>query len=274
MERTPSEQRSPASTVIVIPCYNEAERLRVDDFVEYAAKRSWLRLFFVDDGSSDATRERIAAVERQTPQNICCLTLDSNKGKAEAVRHGVLAALETAPDLVGYWDADLATPLVEIDRFRALFERTSELQIAIGSRVKLLGRRIERSETRHYFGRIAATLVSGILGVPVYDTQCGAKLFRADALLARVFAEPFVTRWIFDVEILARWLIERPPQAVVERSLVEVPLHQWIDVPGSKIQWVDILTAPLGLWHVWRHYGHLLRERARRDSTLDASGAG
>ncbi len=252
------------STSVVVPCYNEAERLDADAFATFAATRPWLRLIFVDDGSTDDTSAQIDAAQRRVPERICCLTLPRNSGKAEAVRLGVLRALQEAPRLVGFWDADLATPLTEIDRFRMLFEQQPDLRIVLGSRVRLLGHRIERSAARHYFGRVAATMVSWILGIPVYDTQCGAKLFRVDRRLQALFEEPFLTRWAFDVEILARWLIHRDAGADVNRSIIEAPLDQWIDVPGSKLTAADFLRAPTDLWRIRRRYGAALRERARR----------
>ena len=111
------------------------------------------------------------------------------------------------------------------------------------------------------FGRIAATMVSRILGIPVYDTQCGAKLFLADRGLQTLFEEPFVTRWAFDVEILARWLIHRDAGVEVNRSIIEAPLDQWIDVAGSKLTAVDFLRAPTDLWRIRRRYGAALREQ-------------
>jgi len=264
MQQQRSEDDSLGATTIVVPCYNEAERLDIDAFVAFTADRPWLTLIFVDDGSTDATAKAIDDARRRVQDRIHCLTLPRNSGKAEAVRRGVLQAIEDGPQLVGFWDADLATPLLDIDSFRALFEHQPDLQIVMGSRAKLLGTHIERSELRHYFGRIAATAVSGILGIPVYDTQCGAKLFRVQPGLPALFGEPFITRWAFDVEILARWLIHRETGAEAHRSIVEVPLQRWIDVPGSKLRVGDFLRAPTDLWRIWRRYGGAIRERTRR----------
>jgi len=259
------------TTTVVVPCYNEAERLDVDAFVSFVEDHPWLSLIFVDDGSTDDTAKLIEAARRRSPQRIRCLTLAPNRGKAEAVRRGVLQAIEDSPRLVGFWDADLATPLAEIDRFREYLQHDPELQMLLGSRVKLLGRHIERSEMRHTFGRIAATAVSGILGLPVYDTQCGAKLFVVRPGLEALFAEPFSSRWAFDVEILARWLIHREAGAEVYRSIGEVPVREWIDVPGSKLRAKDFLGAPIDLWRIWRRYGRAIRERARHEPVAGAS---
>ena len=114
----------PWATTIVVPCFNEAERLDIDTFVEFASDRAWLELLFVDDGSTDGTAEVLAAARQRAPGRIRCLTLAANSGKAEAVRRGVMDAIEKGRRLVGFWDADLATPLADVDDFRARIERS------------------------------------------------------------------------------------------------------------------------------------------------------
>ena len=98
--------------------------------------------------------------------------------------------------LVGYWDADLATPLAEIPVFIEKFQSNKELNAVCGSRILRLGSSIRRSVFRHYLGRVFATIVSNILNIPVYDTQCGAKLFRTKH-----------AELIFPKLILARWFL-------------------------------------------------------------------
>jgi glycosyltransferase involved in cell wall biosynthesis len=255
--------RPPEKTVVVVPCFNEAARLDVNALVEFGGSRDWLELILVDDGSSDDTKATIQGAVRRAPDTIRALFLESNHGKAEAVRRGILAALEDDACFVGFWDADLATPLSDIGNFRRRLQQDPEIQIVMGSRVKLMGTEIERSELRHYFGRIAATAVSRILGIPVYDTQCGAKLFRAGTGLQEIFADPFVTRWAFDVEILARWLVARDEGIEANRAILEVPLRRWVDVPGTKLRAVDFLRAPVDIWRIRRAYRAAIRRRAR-----------
>jgi len=240
---------------IVVPAYNEANRLDPGAFLQFGAEREWLHFLFVDDGSRDTTRDLFANMERERPAQVRTLVLTENRGKAEAVRRGLLLALEATPDLVGFWDADLATPLEEIDGFVSRFDSDPDLEMVLGSRVRLLGTDIVRGPVRHYIGRVAATLTSGILGLAVYDTQCGAKLFRANETLRSILAEPFLTRWIFDVEILARWLqLRAADRARVARFIREAPVASWHDVAESRLEARDFARVPLDLWKVRRRY--------------------
>ena len=251
VERT---ERGPRVT-IVVPAYNEAERLDPEAFLQFAAERDWLHFLFVDDGSGDGSRDLFAKMERECPAQVRTLGFAENQGKAEAVRRGLLLALEAEPVLVGFWDADLATPLGEIDGFVSRFDSDSDLEMVLGSRVRLLGTKIERDPTRHYFGRGAATLASAVLGIAVYDTQCGAKLFRVNETLRSIVGEPFLTRWIFDIEILARWLqLRAADRRRVARFIREVPVASWRDVSGSRLKLWDFARVPLDLWKVHRRY--------------------
>jgi glycosyltransferase involved in cell wall biosynthesis len=186
------------------------------------------------------------------------LSLDRNSGKAEAVRRGINAALDDGPAWVGYWDADLATPLTAVADFMALAAVRPQVEIIIGSRVKLLGRDVRRRIARHYFGRFFATAASITLGLPVYDTQCGAKLFRAN-VAARLFDKPFVSRWVFDVELLARFVdaSTEPLSVVCHERIYELALQQWHYQAGSKVGPATPFTALVDLWRIYR---------ARRDA--------
>ncbi len=249
-------------TTIVVPCYNEAERLDGPTFLSFLEENPACRFLLVDDGSQDETG---AVLESLAAQHERCdaLRLPQNSGKAEAVRLGILAARANDPEAIGFWDADLATPLDQITVFAGLLEERPDVEIVIGARVKLLGRKIKRNTSRHYFGRVAAFLVSNMLRLAVYDTQCGAKLFRCTPALEQLFGVPFVTRWAFDVEILARWLgVHREwSREEAEAHIIEHPIPQWTDVAGSKLEPTDFLRTPLDLLRIFLRYRRDLATR-------------
>lgn len=243
------------AATIVVPCYNEAGRLEVEAFRQFVALGATLRFLFVNDGSTDATQAVLERLCESDPKHFSLHCLPRNCGKAEAVRQGVLQAIEQEADLVGYWDADLATPLEAIREFLAFFETNPTMDIVLGSRVRLLGRQIERRPLRHYLGRVFATAASLALGLAVYDTQCGAKLFRVNAATRRLFEEPFRTNWIFDVELLARFAGQRRAAGQpAETTLYELPLQQWREVHGSKVRVRDFVKSFFGLGVIYWTY--------------------
>jgi dolichyl-phosphate beta-glucosyltransferase len=239
---------------VVVPCYNEAKRLRADEFAAYCARVPDVDFLFVNDGSTDDTLVVLRALEARLAGRASVLDQQPNRGKAEAVRQGMRAAFKGDAQLVGYWDADLATPLEEIGRFRAVLATHPGVAWVLGARVQLLGRMVQRRPVRHYLGRVFATTVSVFLGLPVYDTQCGAKLMRNDPALAALFEEPFSVNWTFDVELLARWIAARGRSAA-KASLYELPLERWEDVAGSKVKPGDFFVAFGEVARMWSRYG-------------------
>jgi len=238
---------------LVIPCYDEEHRLPVDELRRFAVPGLDLELVLVNDGSRDGTLQLLEKLHDEDPKRFTVVNLAQNSGKAEAVRQGILAALETKPDYTGFWDADLATPLNELPAFVEILDTRPNVQMVMGARVRLLGRDISRQASRHYFGRMGATLISQTLHLAVYDTQCGAKLFRATADTRHVFSTPFISRWIFDVEVIARY-VRLWGRDVAARSIVEVPVRQWHDVKGSKLKSNDFARALRDLWRIRRAY--------------------
>jgi len=243
-------------TFVVVPCYNEESRLPGEALLDFAGRHDFVRFLLVDDGSLDRTGELIDALRDRSPGAIESLHLERNSGKAEAVRRGVVSAIDAGARFVGYWDADMSTPLDEVPRFRRILEEKPTLELVLGARVLMLGRDIQRSALRHYLGRCFATCASLTLGLAVYDTQCGAKLFRVTEHTAGLFGEPFLSRWLFDVELLARLTqaYQRAGLGPVEDVLAEAPLHAWRDVQGSKIKASYWVKAPLELLRIWRRY--------------------
>jgi hypothetical protein len=166
------------------------------------------------------------------------------------VRRGLRAALERGAQVVGYLDADLATPVDEALRLYAELERRA-LDVVLGIRVAHMGAHVERRPARHYSGRVFATVASSlILRAPFYDTQCGAKVFRATPALEWALADPFLSRWAFDVELLGRLMAA--PEPVEVARIAEVPLERWMDVAGSKVRLRDFVRSGADLALIWR----------------------
>ncbi|HEX7480793.1 MAG TPA: glycosyltransferase [Polyangiales bacterium] len=243
-------------TTIVVPCYNEATRLSTEAFRSFVQAQPQVRFVFVNDGSTDGTAALLTGLAASDPTHFQHLDQARNQGKAEAVRVGMRHAFSLGGRYAGYWDADLATPLTEIPRFVQALDSHPEREICFGARVQLLGRTIDRRPLRHYLGRVFATVASSMLQLAIYDTQCGAKLFRVSPALAELFATPFVVSWTFDVELIARLRQARlrdggPGPAEV---IYELPLDQWHDVAGSKVRPGDFLKALLEMFHIHRKY--------------------
>ncbi len=251
--------------IVVVPCYNEERRIDEQAFLDIARSRR-LRLLFVDDGSTDTTAEILARLaDRSAALDV--YTLGANAGKAEAVRRGMLMAVRNGAPVVGYYDADLATPPSELLRLVQTMRAVPQPAGAFGCRVARLGSAIERNALRHYLGRTYATVASMALGVTVYDTQCGAKLFRVNETFAAALSEPFRSSWAFDVELLQRLLrgtATTPPIPVA--SFVEVPLEAWRDVGGSKMSIGPAATALFDLVRIARS-----TRRGRRGATMRAA---
>jgi glycosyltransferase involved in cell wall biosynthesis len=192
---------------LVIPAYNEASRLpsTLDAAWSFLEQREGdFELILVDDGSTDAT----AAIARQFANqhfSVSVVTI-RHAGKAAAVRAGLESA---SGEFVAFADADLATPLTYLDEFVRIAR--DDADIVIGSREGAGSRRIGEPWYRHAMGRIFNRLVQTLVLPGIEDTQCGFKLFRADAIerilpLMRLYREanaiagPRVTA--FDVELL------------------------------------------------------------------------
>ncbi|MGA1868832.1 MAG: glycosyltransferase [bacterium] len=237
---------------IIIPCYNEARRFPREEFNKFYQHNKNICFCFVDDGSMDNTYRVLSNLCKGKEKRSVILSLPRNSGKAEAVRQGILNALAWKSfDLVGYFDADLSTPLEEIPHLLEAITK-SNCSIACGCRIKKLGSNIKRNPWRHYLGRVFATMVSISLNLPVYDTQCGAKLIKT-SLAHKIFKEKFISRWIFDVEIFFR-VINLFGKENVYKEIIEVPLDTWIDKGHSKLKLNDFLKGPLELLRIYRTY--------------------
>lgn len=234
--------------LIVVPCYNEAGRLDPEIWLSFAEQHPNIGFLFMNDGSTDGTEAILDSLHERLPTAFERYSTSVNRGKAEAVRHGMLWGLTRPVDYVGYWDADLATPLETISTFINFLDDHPRFDLIMGSRIQLLGHVIQRSAIRHVLGRVFAFAAARTLGMTVYDTQCGAKLFRATRGVELVFADPFRTNWTFDVEVLSRLSFLKLQYRDGEAPLLyEYPLPEWRDVAGSKVQPADFFRAFGGL---------------------------
>lgn len=237
-------------TIVVVPCYNEAKRLHQDDFLHYVEQNEDVAFLFANDGSRDNTLEVLQSLTARH-ERLLLFDIQPNGGKAEAVRRGMLYAVEHFDaQYVAFWDADLATPLNEIEPMVAWADKGYD--VVMGLRLMRLGAKVRRKPLRHYLGRCFATVASMMLDLPVYDTQCGAKLFRRE-VVETIFQEQFITRWLFDVELLARYK-QRYGTENAKEKIYEFPLFQWQDVDGSQLKSRDFFKAPVELMKIRRKY--------------------
>ncbi len=192
---------SPAALSVVIPCFNEQERLprtieQVERYLDARGKP--YELILVDDGSSDGTRQLMDAAAERHP-SVRVEALPRNRGKGRALATGVEAA---RGETVLLTDADLSTPIEELPRLEAAL--AGGAGIAIGSRA-LRGSRVEVHQPiyRVVMGKGFNLIVQAVLLPGIWDTQCGFKLFRAD-VAHRVFAQLVTDGFAFDPEVLYR----------------------------------------------------------------------
>jgi dolichyl-phosphate beta-glucosyltransferase len=214
--------RAPVELEVIIPAYNESARLpeTLRQSVAYLNERPWRsRIVVVDNGSADETAAdaRVAAVatDKVDVVVIGC----SRAGKGAAVRRGLLTS--TSP-LVGFYDADLATPLETLEATVEALQAGADAVIAsrhVPGASFVVPQRLRRRAGGDVFRLLAHKLVPGVA-----DTQCGFKFFRRE-IVQTAIARVRTTGFAFDVELLAH----------VQRAggkIVELPVA-WTDAAGS-----------------------------------------
>lgn len=230
---------------IIIPCYNEEKKLTVEEYSKFIKDNQDALLLFVNDGSTDSTIEKIKQFKTLHPENINYKSLEKNVGKAEAVRIGINECYDNySTDYLAYLDADLAVSLEECKSLSSQLDE--DIEFCFGSRIKLLGSQIDRKTSRFFIGRFIATIISLLLAIDVYDTQCGCKVFKRE-LVPYLYKKRFISRWLFDVEIFFR-LIELFGREKIDEKLKEIPLNRWIEKGDSKVKatyffniWFDLI---------------------------------
>ena len=250
------------SLVVILPAYNEGQRLHtfLQDWVAHARLHDHLRVtaVVVDDGSRDAeaaqhqlavTAAKDAFAGSAAGHDVRYLRAAQNQGKGASIRWGWKEAGNGA-DWWGFVDSDGALPATEFWRLASMLPSVAS-DVLCGSRIKMAGRRVERSMFRHIQGRVFATAVDEMFHLGLYDTQCGLKFFRAAKLMPLLPAlqEP---RWLLDVELLAH--MKR-----AGAGMLEVPVDCDQHGPSSLIFGVDSVKMLMGLVRLRRR----LREMDR-----------
>jgi hypothetical protein len=188
---------------MVVPCFNEEKRINIDYWNELS-KIPNVNWMFVNDGSSDGTKSLLNQIK-----NSLVINLDSNSGKAEAIRKGILETFNKNQSEIfqfGYLDADSAFEIEDIKNVIKLsFSKESTYDSYLGSRVALSGRNITRNNLRHILSRILITIFGYRLGNLPYDPQTGFKVFKFNNEQMTIFDKNFQTKWFVDLEILLRF---------------------------------------------------------------------
>ena len=231
---------------IVVPCFNEEDRLNIDIFIKFLENNQKYFILFVDDGSTDNTKNLIKSNIKNRME---LFSLKKNSGKGEAIRQGFLYILENYNDIthIAFWDADLSVPLEEIllfFKYDNLYAKSADA--IFGSRIKRLGSNISRSKYRHWLSRIFITVINFLIkDIKSYDSQCGAKIFSVETA-RKVFDKPFISSWIFDIEIQLR---------MKDCYLLEYPVTEWTEIHGSKINFFKTAFRVLkDIRHIRKEY--------------------
>ncbi len=221
------------SVGVVIPCYNEEDRLLESQFLSFIDENPGYYLCFVNDGSSDNTLEVLRKLSVGREEFVKVYDCEKNGGKAEAVRQGMLYLSQNKKlDYIGFLDADLSTDFQDLDDLVSTIE-TSNFKIVSGSRIQRMGADISKDSARALISFMINYLIRKILSMNFKDTQCGAKVFHRD-VVAFLFEHKFITRWLFDVELFMR-MRKRFTLEKAKMMICEQPLKRWVHVDGSKL---------------------------------------
>jgi len=237
---------------IVIPCYNEEERLSSAIFQKFATENLGYHLCFVNDGSTDNTLEVLEKLREGNEDIISIYNCERNGGKAEAVRQGILyLSKDQQFNYLGYLDADLSTDFRDFNELVQTLEN-SDFKIVSGSRISRMGADITKESARKIISKTINLIIQKILGMPFKDTQCGAKIMKID-MVSPIFEKKFITRWLFDVEIFMR-MKKFYGKDKAKDLICEQPLKRWIHADGSKLSMKDSIKIIGQLGQIAFHY--------------------
>jgi glycosyltransferase involved in cell wall biosynthesis len=236
---------------IVIPCYNEEMRLPLEEYRSFLHDTPNVVLCFVNDGSVDNTLQILEELKIQHREKVDVVSYPDNVGKAEAVRRGIhFCNKKYNHSFIAYLDADLSTSIQECMNLTQYLK--DPIEFCFGSRKKQVGSIIQRKTHRWFIGRIVASIITRILKLSVYDTQCGCKLFTKH-LSIQLFEHPFISKWLFDVEIFLR-LVTLYGREQASEKMREVPLARWIDQGVSSVKMTYFFKLWFDLYQINKTY--------------------
>ena len=245
------------SLVIVIPCYNEYDRFPIKEYERFIKDHPDVLLCIVNDASTDRTQEILVELQKSFESQILLLSNEQNRGKAESIRHGVTYCHKhSLAPAFAYLDADLATSLEEC---HSLLSKLGEKKFVFASRILKIGSIVKRRFSRFFIGRIIATIISNVLQLKVYDTQCGCKVF-ASSLVPVLFSKKFISTWLFDVELFSRLLIhfgQEKGLAIMD----EIPVKKWVDRGSSKVKLTYFFRLGHDLYLIRRYHRKGMKSR-------------
>lgn len=252
---------------VVIPCYNEADRLSGKDFMDFSFQNLGYQLCFVNDGSKDNTLEILNELRKGNEDHITVYDCEKNGGKAEAVRQGMLhMAKNPQLDYIGFLDADLSTDFRDFDDLVKTLQN-SDYKIVSGSRMARMGADITKESARAIISKTINLLIRKILHMPFNDTQCGAKVMDKD-IVNLAFKKSFLTKWLFDVEVFKRISNYYGREKALE-VICEQPLKRWIHADGSKLSFKDSAKIGIQLFRIAVHYR--VKKRKAREVAVKES---
>ena len=223
---------------VIIPAYNESSRIipTIERITQYLASRKiTYELLVVDDGSSDGTDKTIQKLA-QADDSIRLLRNEINKGKGNAVKRGVVSSWG---ELVFFTDADLSTPIEEIEKFLPEFPA---YDVVIGSRsIEGADVRLREPLYREILGKTFNKFAQAACVPGIVDTQCGAKMFKKD-VAQRIFPLVQTSRFAFDVEVLFLAM-------QFGYKIKEIPIR-WFYSANTRVR--TFLDGPKMLWDIFR----------------------
>ncbi len=210
---------------IVMPCYKEENRLPAYlKELKETLKEIPVELIIVDDGSPIESFNRLRdKISGELSGSIFLHRYERNQGKGFAISHGIHQA---NGEIVGFLDSDGAIPAYEVKNLLNIYSDNNSFDMLLASRIKMLGKNVDRSFMRHLSGRVFVTFISTLFNIPVYDSQCGFKLFKKNSYesLKNKITD---TRWVWDTQLLILFFLNK-------KKIHEVPID-WSGVADSKV---------------------------------------